>query len=453
MPVPNVGTSKASAEPPAFNDVDITVHQSRGIIWPSIDRSFRSLGWAEHVLPDSSLYYSNRDLRVTTEVDLRNAKKLDGITDYLDKKRPHESALPPPGWELWIRDNSKLAFDFIPIRSWISHQDRILTLEPPTSPAGEIVSSLSDDDRVNMEYRYWTYVESHPAHEPLPANAHAEALDALTWCYTDCLLPSERTIPPAFSPQECQELMTLLRSDAAPNNAVVRTRIVARVLLRQAQWRQHYFRPTKPLPNEFNKGPIPSTRRVPFRRAFADVIMSILCLGIPYLFMDRSSRHHIDEESGMRSQGPVLIIGACACLVAAVILSASVTLMTLPGLDDIARLAGMIAILFSASSMVSSVVALFKFKADVERTVVYIGGEGLMVLSRRSIIMSLPVVFLAWAIAAFITGITFYSFRGVTLTSKAIIAQPFVDYTHWVVVGGLGALVGVLLVSALIARR
>lgn len=40
-----------------------------------------------------------------------------------------------------------------------------------------------------MEYRYWTYIESHPAHEPLPANAHAEALDVLTWCYTgasDC---------------------------------------------------------------------------------------------------------------------------------------------------------------------------------------------------------------------------------------------------------------------------
>ena len=66
---------------------------------------------------------------------------------------------------------------------------------------------------------------------------------------------------------------------------------------------------------------------------------------------------------------------------AAVILSASVTLLTLPGIDDIARLAGIIAILFSASSMVSSVVALFKYKAELDRTIVYVGGEGLMVLS------------------------------------------------------------------------
>jgi hypothetical protein len=68
-------------------------------------------------------------------------------------------------------------------------------------------------------------------------------------------------------------------------------------------------------------------------------------------------------------------------LQSAVVLSASVTLLSLPGLDDIARLAGIVAILFSASSMVSTVIALFRYKADLERTIVFIGGEGLMVQS------------------------------------------------------------------------
>ena len=67
--------------------------------------------------------------------------------------------------------------------------------------------------------------------------------------------------------------------------------------------------------------------------------------------------------------------------------------------------------------------------------------------------MSLPIVFLAWSIAAFVTGITFYSFRGVTLTNKVVLRQPFVDYTHWAVIGGLGGLVGILLVSGVMARR
>lgn len=67
--------------------------------------------------------------------------------------------------------------------------------------------------------------------------------------------------------------------------------------------------------------------------------------------------------------------------------------------------------------------------------------------------MSLPLVFLAWSIAAFITGITFYSFRGASLTSRVVIKQPFVDYTPWVMIGTLGGLAGVMLMTALLARR
>lgn len=53
--------------------------------------------------------------------------------------------------------------------------------------------------------------------------------------HIDCLLPSGRNIPPPFTPQECQELMGLLRSDSngPAGNNIVRTRIVARVLIRQ----------------------------------------------------------------------------------------------------------------------------------------------------------------------------------------------------------------------------
>lgn len=39
--------------------------------------------------------------------------------------------------------------------------------------------------------------------------------------------------------------------------------------------------------------------------------------------------------------------------------------------------------------MISTVVALFRYKADVERTVVYVGGEGLMVMSVRHLIQFL----------------------------------------------------------------
>lgn len=202
MPIPDVGTSKGIADPPSFNDIDVIVPQTSAVAWPSMERNFRTLGWSEHVLPDNFMYYSHRDLRVVTDVDLRNSKKLHAITEYLDRKHPFEIVLPPLGWELWLRDDSKLAYEFIAVKAWVNHRDRLLTLEPPTQAYSGSSPPTAEDDRetiqpsfivsirltlskgLDVEYRYWTYIEAHPAHEPLAPSAYAEAMDTLTWCYT-----------------------------------------------------------------------------------------------------------------------------------------------------------------------------------------------------------------------------------------------------------------------------
>lgn len=70
---------------------------------------------------------------------------------------------------------------------------------------------------------------THPAHTLLPSESVTEAIDVLTWSYTgpfpflifilsfiflssDRLLPSTHPSLPPFSQEECQELLTLLRS-------------------------------------------------------------------------------------------------------------------------------------------------------------------------------------------------------------------------------------------------
>lgn len=37
---------------------------------------------------------------------------------------------------------------------------------------------------LDMEYRYWSFMEAHPAHTSLPVNAKIEAMDVLTWAWT-----------------------------------------------------------------------------------------------------------------------------------------------------------------------------------------------------------------------------------------------------------------------------
>ena len=80
-----------------------------------------------------------------------------------------------------------------------------------------------------MDYQYWSFMMSHPAHASLPSESVSEAVDVLTWSYTgpftslisfclfiflalDRLLPSALPSIPPFSQEECQELLTLLRS-------------------------------------------------------------------------------------------------------------------------------------------------------------------------------------------------------------------------------------------------
>jgi len=68
-------------------------------------------------------------------------------------------------------------------------------------------------------------------------------------------------------------------------------------------------------------------------------------------------------------------------------------------------------------------------------------------------VLSLPLVFLAYALTAFIVGISLYSFRGVAVTNPALVTHPFDDYTKWTVAGAIGGLVCMLVVSALLSRH
>lgn len=59
------------------------------------------------------------------------------------------------------------------------------------------------------------------------------------------------------------------------------------------------------------------------------------------------------------------------------------TFLCLPGLDNFARIAGFVAILFASFSMVSTLVALFRWKAEIDNPISHVAGEGLMRLSVR----------------------------------------------------------------------
>ncbi|KAH9981599.1 hypothetical protein BJV74DRAFT_854774 [Russula compacta] len=396
--------------------VAIFASQNEGPSWPVPMRQFASLGWQEFLLPDGTRYFSNSTLHTVTDVDLRNAERLEAITTFLDGR--DTEVLSPPGWELWLRDASEPTTTrvFVLLKAWVHHGARMVSFERPSSNPGEIMNKYAD--KRDMEYQYWSFMMSHPAHTLLPPDTVPEAIDVLTWSYTDRLLPSPHPSLPPFSQEECQELLTLLRSFSnvsAQTVSVVRTRVVSKVLVRVAAWRQGRDRDGANYSGLQRNDNGPPTR-VLFLRTAGDFLISFLCLVLPYRFLERPHYQRFDREGGIRSTaGPMLVVGA--------------EFITLPGIDDVSRIPGFLAILLSASSFISAVIALFRYKSDIENPIASPRGEeGPVLLSvSGSIFLSLPLIVFLYGIAAFIG-----------------------DLTQWAGIGTVGGLARILLTSQML---
>jgi hypothetical protein len=66
--------------------------------------------------------------------------------------------------------------------------------------------------------------------------------------------------------------------------------------------------------------------------------------------------------------------------------------------------------------------------------------------------MSLPLVFLVYSLAGLITSIVLYSFRGPSIPPPGL-PMDYDNYTKWAILGTLGGLGGVLIISALVPRH
>lgn len=78
-------------------------------------------------------------MRIVTDIDLRNPRRLAAVTAYLDKRMPTEFAIPSPGCEIWLRNQGVGKDDFVPSKFWINHSNRSLGYEE--NPSG----SYADD--------------------------------------------------------------------------------------------------------------------------------------------------------------------------------------------------------------------------------------------------------------------------------------------------------------------
>jgi hypothetical protein len=92
----------------------------------------RSLGWIEYILPDGTVYYVHPTSCITTDIDLRNQKKLQIVSTYVEEddgmKRGKGVG---KGWEIWLKDVAFSRGKFKPVRMWVDHKARKVTRSTP----------------------------------------------------------------------------------------------------------------------------------------------------------------------------------------------------------------------------------------------------------------------------------------------------------------------------------
>ena len=67
-------------------------------------------------------------MRVVTDIDLRNPRRLAAVTTYFDKRMPTELSIPSEGREIWIK-NQGSRDDFVPCKYWVDHNAKSLGYE------------------------------------------------------------------------------------------------------------------------------------------------------------------------------------------------------------------------------------------------------------------------------------------------------------------------------------
>lgn len=126
--------------------------------------------------------------------------------------------------------------------------------------------------------------------------------------------------------------------------------MVARILLRVVyiRFQRLPFRNTSYMHTEKHTTILPT---------LLEIVIGILCVRFPRLFVNRArhtSHFDVEKNASTPSSAPLFTIGVCACLVLAIALSASVTLISVPGLDSNVWIGGLIARSRSVVSMATS---------------------------------------------------------------------------------------------------
>lgn len=168
---------------------------NRNISYNTQDTSFslatsrlEQLGWIEFGFPDGAVYYVQPNWKVVCDADFRDEHILHTVSALFDGAQTGNL---DDDTETWVLPTSSVKKGKLPkLERWIVDHSRRGVIGPAEMKKHGKGKEAREEEGLDMEYRYWCFMETHPAHVPLPSGARGDAMDILTWAWTGQLFVS-----------------------------------------------------------------------------------------------------------------------------------------------------------------------------------------------------------------------------------------------------------------------
>ncbi|KAI5119536.1 hypothetical protein M0805_002558 [Coniferiporia weirii] len=446
-------------------------------------------GWNSYIHPKGWVYYFHPDYRLVTDYKIEYPLGLQEFEAALREVDGFPVNRLPKECELWVDYRLESGHN-VAEKLFVDHRNRRLTPKAPIHRAGSLTDdgswqdvTISARQQLLFEQAYWEYIMDHPCHASLPAHAEEDAIAALTWYTQDRLMNPEDSIVP-YSQDMSKDLLnvlTIMSSNKdtfeSSRNSCIKTHLVASLLERTAgeRLRQHYGEQDA---RKFLKGTVKHRRDVldeyqspPFGRVF-NFVMTALCFGAPYaylrhineFFMNGPGRTDTITERWQSFVDENVADWTNTNLVATVLVSASVALLAIPGIDHVTRILGITSTLFSIASIISGLLNVWQHqhqsRSNLELTVIFdffSKAECLVKTDKLlAILLSLPMVLLIWSTLMFAASMVTFAWFGVDETAveagdggggDALKNNRFGQPTAWIATACLSFLGSMVLLS------
>ncbi|KDQ11080.1 hypothetical protein BOTBODRAFT_465409 [Botryobasidium botryosum FD-172 SS1] len=379
-------------------------------------------GWLLHLHPNGWVYFTHPVFGLVTNADIRQPSVYGRLNPIFQSAYLNWQPR-PASTEILIDDDMN--------ELYVNHSLKLASFASWNDLNAEFAESQSWRLHKIYEKNYWKCFKDHPSHHPLPEGAEELATGTVNSSLVGNYVYQNNSVDPfsADESEKLRKLLSLLRSEDSIPKTVLISHILELIATQASETNYTYFSTARG--GFTRKSPAPRSQADPVAERFSDkliaICMTYLLFGVPFNYVRHIGRvlrappgsgsyaYELKKKQWQEYVQKLVKEWTDFNLVATVLLSATVSFLAVPGIDDVTRVTTLISVLCALGSIIVGLYLVWKHQtrgADMGGWSYNLNLENRYGVHEIATLLSLPLVFLIWAILTFMISVVCFSFRG-----------------------------------------